>query len=53
MQTPEGYTLTALTTVAIAQEVLAGFAPVGSQTPSRAYGADFILEFEGIVRSDE
>lgn len=53
MRTPEGYTLTALTAVAIARKVLAGFAPVGFQTPSRAYGADFILEFEGVVRSDE
>jgi hypothetical protein len=42
-----------LTAVAIARKVLAGFAPVGFQTPSRVYGADFILEFEGVVRSDE
>jgi short subunit dehydrogenase-like uncharacterized protein len=53
MQTPEGYTLTALTAVAIAQKVLAGFAPVGFQTPPRAYGVDSILEFEGVMRSDE
>jgi len=52
MRTPEGYSLTALTAVAIAQRVLAGDAPVGFQTPSMAYGADFILQFDGVVRED-
>jgi short subunit dehydrogenase-like uncharacterized protein len=52
LTTPEGYTLTALTAVAIAERVLAGDAPVGFQTPSRAYGADFILGIEGVTRSD-
>ena len=49
----QGYMLMALTAVAIARKVLAGFTPAGFQTPSRAYGPDFILEFEGVVRSDE
>lgn len=49
---PEGYTLTALTAVAVVARVLAGQAPVGFQTPARAYGADLILEIEGVVRED-
>lgn len=51
-RTPEGYTLTALTTIGVAEEVLEGNAPVGFQTPSKAYGADFILEFDGCTRED-
>lgn len=49
---PEGYTLTADTAIRIAQRVLAGDAPVGFQTPSRAYGADFVLDVPGVVRED-
>lgn len=52
LRTPEGYTLTALTAVACVERVLAGQAPPGFQTPSRAYGADFILEMEGVRRDD-
>ena len=52
LQTPEGYQLTALTTLAIVQKVLAGNAPVGFQTPAKAYGADLIMEIEGVVRED-
>ncbi len=52
LQCPEGYTLTALTALAIAQKVLAGQVAVGFQTPSLVYGADFILEIEGVVRED-
>lgn len=50
--TPEGYTLTALTSVGIAEKILAGRAPAGFQTPATAYGPDFILEFEGCSRED-
>jgi short subunit dehydrogenase-like uncharacterized protein len=53
LQTPEGYTLTAMTAVAAVEKVLAGQAPVGFQTPSTAFGEDFILEIEGVERSDE
>jgi short subunit dehydrogenase-like uncharacterized protein len=49
---PEGYTLTARTALAVVERVLAGVAPAGFQTPSLAYGADFILEIEGVVRED-
>lgn len=52
LQCPEGYTLTALTALAIVARVLAGEAPAGFQTPSRAYGADLILEIEGVTRED-
>ncbi len=44
LSAPEGYDLTAMTAVAAAQRVLAGGVDVGFQTPSRAFGADFILE---------
>lgn len=49
---PEAYTLTARTAVAAAQRVLAGTTPVGFQTPSRAFGPDFILEQRDTVRED-
>lgn len=52
MRVPEGYTLTAATAVAAVQRVIAGGAPAGFQTPSRAYGADWILQFEGVERED-
>ena len=49
---PEGYTLTARTAIASALRVLAGGVPAGFQTPSRAFGADFILEQQGVRRDD-
>lgn len=52
LHTPEGYTLTALTAVAAVQRVLAGDHPPGFQTPSLAYGADWILEIDGTERED-
>jgi short subunit dehydrogenase-like uncharacterized protein len=52
MQTPEGYTLTALSAVAIVQRVLAGDVHPGFCTPSLAYGPDFVLEIEGVTRED-
>ncbi len=53
LQAPEGYTFTALSALLIARKVLAGAAKAGFQTPSSAYGADLVLEVEGVVRSDE
>lgn len=53
LETPEGYTLTAMTAVAALQRVLDGDAPAGYQTPSNAYGADFILDLEDVERTDE
>jgi short subunit dehydrogenase-like uncharacterized protein len=52
LRAPEGYHLTALTSVAAVQRVLAGEVRPGFQTPSRAYGPDWILEFEGVTRED-
>jgi short subunit dehydrogenase-like uncharacterized protein len=52
LRAPSGYALTALTAVHIAARVLNGQAPQGFQTPSRAYGADLILEIPGVTRSD-
>jgi short subunit dehydrogenase-like uncharacterized protein len=53
LEGPEGYTLTALTALRIVARVLGEDAPPGFQTPSRAYGKDFILEIDGTSRRDE
>lgn len=52
LEGPEGYTMTVATTLLILQRVLAGQAPPGFQTPSRAYGADLILAVDGVARTD-
>jgi short subunit dehydrogenase-like uncharacterized protein len=52
MQTPEGYELTRLSAVAIAERVLAGGATPGFQTPARALGKDFVLGLPGVQRED-
>lgn len=52
LRTPEAYTLTAATAVEAVRRVLGGDAPAGFQTPSRAYGPDWILEFDGVTRED-
>jgi short subunit dehydrogenase-like uncharacterized protein len=51
IETPEGYTLTALTALAAGVRAAGGDAPPGFQTPSTAYGADFVLEFD-VARED-
>ncbi|MEL6696207.1 MAG: saccharopine dehydrogenase NADP-binding domain-containing protein [Bacteroidota bacterium] len=51
MLTAEGYTLTALSCLAITQRVLNGHAPIGFQTPAKAYGSNLIMEFEGSERN--
>ena len=50
---PEGYTFTVLTALAAVTRVLAGDAPAGYQTPSLAYGPDFVLDVPGVERTDE
>jgi len=50
--TPEGYTLTAMTAWDIAKRTIAGDARAGFQTPSKVFGPDYILEFEGVERVD-
>jgi short subunit dehydrogenase-like uncharacterized protein len=49
---PEGYTCTALTAVEIMKRILDGDCKIGFQTPSLAYGADFVLQFDGVKRED-
>jgi short subunit dehydrogenase-like uncharacterized protein len=52
LKLPEGYKLTYLTAVRIAQLVLEGNIPFGAKTPSQVFGADFILQFEGVKRNN-
>jgi short subunit dehydrogenase-like uncharacterized protein len=48
----EGYEFTARAAVACAERVLAGGVAPGFQTPSTAFGADFVLSIEGSERVD-
>ena len=50
--TPEGYTLTALTALAAVERILKGDIKPGFQTPSMAFGADFITTIPGVKRED-
>ncbi len=52
LRTPEAYHLTALTSVEIMKRILSDDFKTGFQTPSKAYGADFILGFDGVQRED-
>jgi len=52
LRTPEGYSMTALATVEIMKRILSGDFKPGFQTPSLAYGPDFILGFEDVERED-
>lgn len=52
LRTPEGYSLTALATVEIMERILVGDLKPGFQTPSLAYGPDFILDFENVEREE-
>ena len=51
-QGPEGYTLTAIAALNIVENVLNGNFDSGYQTPAKAYGADLVLEIEGVERQD-
>ena len=51
--TPEAYTLTAMTALDIAKRVASGDFKPGFQTPSLAYGADYILGFDGVTWEDQ
>ncbi len=51
-QGPEGYTMTAIAALNIAEKILAGNFTPGFQTPAKAYGADLALEIEGTDRQD-
>ena len=52
LKTPEGYTLTARTSLDAAMRVAAGGCKPGFQTPSLAFGPDYILGFEGVTREE-
>lgn len=52
LRTPEAYTFTATTALAIVERVLAGDYQTGFQTPAQVYGADFVLNFDGVSRTD-
>jgi short subunit dehydrogenase-like uncharacterized protein len=50
---PEGYTFTARSAVAAMEKVLTGRAHPGFQTPSLAFGPDFVLQLPDVVRTEE
>jgi short subunit dehydrogenase-like uncharacterized protein len=52
LRVPEGYWLTMLTTVEIMKRILNNDLQPGFQTPSLAYGTDFIMQFAGVERED-
>ena len=52
LRTPEGYSLTAATAFDAARRVAAGEVKPGFQTPSLAFGADYVLDFDGVTRED-
>jgi short subunit dehydrogenase-like uncharacterized protein len=52
LKTSNAYTLTARTAVESARRVLDGETESGYQTPSLAFGVDYILEFDDVVRQD-
>ena len=52
LQCQEGYTLTAIAALNIAEKILAGNFTPGFQTPARAYGAELVMEIDGVSRQD-
>ena len=51
-QGPEGYTITAIAALNITEKILKGNFKPGFQTPAKAYGADLVMEIEGMERQD-
>lgn len=51
-QGPEGYTVTALAALNISEKIMSGNFTPGFQTPAKAYGAELILEIDGVERQD-
>ncbi|MCA9268878.1 MAG: hypothetical protein KDA41_10430, partial [Planctomycetales bacterium] len=49
IETPNAYTLTVQAAVAAVERVLATPPAAGFQTPSRAFGADFVLQFPDVT----
>ena len=52
LHTPDGYTFTAETALAVVEKVLRGEFEVGFRTPAQVYGADFVLTANGVFRTD-
>lgn len=52
LKTPNGYALTAKTALESALRTIDGEPAVGYQTPSSAFGPEYILEFDDVVRRD-
>ena len=52
LKTPEAYTFSGESAAALAQLAVAGDIEAGFQTPARVYGADFVMQFAGVVRED-
>lgn len=54
LTTPEAYRLTALTAIKSAVELMGGnYRKVGYLTPAQAFGKDFILSFDNVIRTDK
>ena len=51
-QCPEGYTITAIAALNIAERILGGDFKPGYMTPAKAYGANLVMEIEGVDRQD-
>ena len=49
---PEAYTFTSLAALAAIRRVLSGEVRPGFQTPSTAFGSDFVLEIDQVTRED-
>ena len=52
LQGPEGYKFTVLTALEIAERILSDSFNTGFQTPAKCYGADLVLEIDGVKRQD-
>jgi short subunit dehydrogenase-like uncharacterized protein len=52
LTTPEAYSFTATTAVAVAERVIAGSVRPGFQTPGSLFGPDFVLQLAGAERVD-
>jgi short subunit dehydrogenase-like uncharacterized protein len=52
IETPEAYQFTAATASRVIQRVMEGERETGFQTPSTLFGPDFVMEFDGVERTD-
>lgn len=52
LRSPDQYTFTAGSALALVEKVLAGDLAAGFQTPARVYGADFVVGLKGVTRED-